>query len=159
MELTKLDDSVKTRISTETVLGPFVREGYSVRWIEWDSAFRDTDLQIGDLVVGLNGEAYTDVADGNRSGSAVGMYGEEYFWEKAGGKEGDKVTLQIVRNGVEKTIEGELRAHRFYYNEAGKQSLAPGGPELRINDGFSGAWSYWYETIIKSWGNILNDVV
>jgi hypothetical protein len=44
MELVKLDDSAKTHIRTENVFGRFVRDGYRVTWIEWDSAFRDTDL-------------------------------------------------------------------------------------------------------------------
>lgn len=158
MELTKLDDNAKTHIRTEKVFGRFVREGYRVCWIEWDSAFRQTDLQIGDLVVAVNGVIYTNVHDGNISGSAVGMYGEESYWEKAGGKEGDKVTLTVVRDdGREIDIEGELRAHRFYYTAEGKPAMAPGGPERLKSDGFSGAWSSWYETVTKDWSFILND--
>lgn len=157
MELTKLDDSVTARIKTEKVFGRFVRQGYRVCWIEWDSAFRDTDLNIGDLVVAFNGEPYADVHDGNISGSAVGMHGEAYFWEQAGGKEGDKIVLTIVRDGAERDIASKLRAHRFYYDTEQKLSLGPGGPERRKNDGFSSAWSSWYEDTIKAWSHILND--
>ncbi len=73
MDLIKLDDSVSTRIATEKVFGRFRRQGYRVHWIEWDSAFRHTDLQISDLIVAVNGDYYTDVHDGNTSASAVGM--------------------------------------------------------------------------------------
>jgi hypothetical protein len=157
MELVKLDDSAKTHIRSENVFGRFVRDGYRVTWIEWDSAFRETDLQIGDLVVALNGEAYTGVDDGNKNSSAVGMYGEGYFWEQKGGKEGDRIVLTVVRDGKEFDIEGQLRAHRFYYTAEGKTAIAPGGPERMVNDGFSGPWSGWYEQTTKEWSYILND--
>lgn len=157
MELVKLDDSAKSQIRTENVYGRFVRDGYRVTWIEWDSAFRETDLQIGDLIVALNGEAYTGVDDGNRNSSAVGMYGEGYYWEQQGGKEGDRIVLTVVRDGREFDIAGELRANRFYYTAEGKSALAPGGPERLVNDGFSGAWSGWYEQVTKEWSYILDD--
>ena len=51
--------SISTGIKTEQVLDPDPEfYGFRVDWIEWDSPFRDTDLQIGDPVQGVDGVHY-----------------------------------------------------------------------------------------------------
>jgi len=155
-ELIKLGDTISSRIKTDKQFGLFVQDGYRVTWIEWDSAFRDTDLQIGDVIIALDGEAYRDVPDGNVSGSAIGQYGEEYAWTQAGARDGQAITLTVVRDGQQREISGELRAHRFYYTTDGKQALAPGGPVRLASDGFSGSWASWYETLVKKQSFILD---
>lgn len=126
-------------------------------WIAWDSAFHDTDLRIGDLVVALDQVPYTDVHDGNVSGSALGQPGETSAWERAGAQDGDEITLTVVRDGEEREIRGSLRAIRFYYSEEGRQALAPGGPVRLQTDGFDRAWSAWQEQVTRDWSYILCD--
>jgi hypothetical protein len=157
VELSKPSDRVSSRIATEKIFGRYVRDGYRVLWIEWDSAFRETDLQIEDLIVALNHEPYTRVEDGNVSGSAIGQHGETDAWERAGAKDGDEIVLTVVRDGEERDIRGALRAMHFYYTPEGKQALAPGGPERLKDDGFGKAWSSWYEDVTKDWAYILCD--
>jgi hypothetical protein len=54
----KLGDDVTAGIQThaEFDVRPF---GYRVTWINWDSYFRDSDLRLGDRILGVGDERYT----------------------------------------------------------------------------------------------------
>jgi hypothetical protein len=145
----KIGDTISAGIQTrpEHDARPF---GYRVTWIAWDSAFRDTDLRLGDRILGVNGERYTPEAYSMHH--AIGDWAESGYWEKEGAAHGDPVTLIVERDGEEIEIEGRLSANRFYYNDQGRQVMGPGGPDRSLPekdaDGrrlFDGSWASWYE--------------
>jgi hypothetical protein len=154
--LTKLGDTISTGLKTDKVFGPHITDGYRVTWIAWDSPFRETDLQIGDLVTGVNGQPYQDVQDGNVSALAVGQHGESTFWERAGAADGDRIVLSVMRGAQALEVEGAVYAYRFYYTAEGRPALGPGGPDRLARDGFQGAWTTWAETITKKMSYILD---
>lgn len=132
---------IKSGIVTEKV---FEREpkGYRVVWINWDSDFRNTDLQIGDLITGVDGKKYENIHDGNISPLAVGQYLESTHWERQGAKDSQEITLEVIRNQEKHLqIRGKLLYERLYSQDDGKRSLSPNGPPILSNDGFESAWS------------------
>jgi hypothetical protein len=155
----KKSDTVRTGVSTseeaedEGDLGPY---GFRVTWIAWDSTFRDTDLRIGDRIVGVDDDVYRRSDRRDLATFAVGSWGEPQYWERRGRGDGDKVTLRIWRRGKQISIEGKLRADRFYYTPKGRAALGEGGPDRLTNDGFRGAWSGWYERRIRDWTRVLD---
>lgn len=157
MPVTPTSD-IKSGIVTEKV---FEREpkGYRVVWINWDSDFRNTDLQIGDLITGVDGKKYENIHDGNISPLATGQSLESIGWERAGAKDGQEITLDIIRN-QEKPLQitGKLLYEKIYSMDDGKRSLSPNGPPTLSNDGFSGPWSMWYENFVKKASYILDSV-
>ncbi len=129
--------------------------GYRVTWIDWDSYFRESELRIGDVLLGVEEFRYArkDISLGN----AIGQHGERTFWAKRGAKDGDTVKLAVFRDGQEIAVTGRLRAERQYRSEAGRALMDECGPE-RLNaekdsDGrqrFNGSsWSSWYEAKIN----------
>jgi hypothetical protein len=121
-----------------------------VIWIDWDSYFRDSDLRLGDRILGVNDERYTLAA--HNLGYAIGNHAENRYWADRGAKEADPITLIVERDGEEITVSGRLRANRFYYNDAGRQTLGLGGPDRLLperdengNQLFDGSWAGWYE--------------
>jgi hypothetical protein len=144
----KVGDTITAGIQTsvEHDARPF---GYRVTWIEWDSAFRSSDLRLGDRILGVNGERYSAAAFSMHH--AIGDWAEAGYWEKQGAVDGTPVTLIVERDGEEIEVAGELRANRFYYNDAGRQTLGLGGPDRLLPeqdaDGrrvFDGSWAGWY---------------
>jgi hypothetical protein len=150
---------IKAGIITEKV---FEREpkGYRVVWIEWDSDFRNADLQIGDLITGVDGKKYENIHDGNISPPAIGQHLESINWERQGAKDGQEITLDIIRNQEkELQIRGKLLYDKLYSQEDGKRSLSPNGPPMLSNDGFENAWSTWSENFTKKASYILDSVL
>ncbi len=150
--------NIKSGIVTEKV---FEQEpkGYRVVWIDWDSDFRNTDLQIGDLIIGVDGKKYENIHDGNISPLAVGQHLESVHWERVGAKEGQEITLDILRHQEKPLqIEGKLQYEKIYSMDDGKRSLSPNGPPTLSNDGFGSPWSMWYENFVKKSSYILDFV-
>ncbi|MGH6902903.1 MAG: hypothetical protein ACREIR_09215, partial [Geminicoccaceae bacterium] len=160
----KLGDDIAAGIQTRAELDvrPF---GYRVTWIDWDSYFRDSDLQLGDRILGVNGERYT--RETYNLGYAIGNHAENRYWAERGAKEADPVTLMVERDGLEIAVAGRLRANRFYYDEEGRQILGLGGPDRLLperdengNQLFEGSWSGWYEDKTSpkpgSWQSLLD---
>jgi hypothetical protein len=115
----KLGDDITASIqtSTEFDVRPF---GYRVTWINWDSYFRESELRLGDRILGVNGERYT--RETHNLGYAIGNHGENRYWAERGAKDGDPVTLIVERDGEETTVSGRLMANRFYFNDDGRQT-------------------------------------
>lgn len=149
---------VSTRIKTREQLEeePY---GFRVEWIEWDSHFRNSDLQIGDLVVGANDKRYQKDLRNKESMRAVGGVTESTFWAEQQAQEGQTVTLHILRHGSLLEIQGKLVAYPFYYDKEQKGALAPGGPARLTYDGFFSTWSSWYETFVKNVAMRLEDPI
>lgn len=149
---------IKSGIATEKV---FEQEpkGYRVVWINWDSDFRGTDLQIGDLITGVDGKKYENIHDGNVSPLAVGQHLESVHWQRVGAKDGQEITLDILRHQERPLqIKGKLLYEKLYSMDDGRRSLSPSGPPTLSNDGFSGPWSMWYENFVKKSSYILDFV-
>src|SRR5688500_1305770 len=69
--------------------------GLRVVWIEWDSPFRGLDLTIGDLVVGVDGIAYTRAERERITATGVGRFLESQRWDEIGATDGGPVTLTV----------------------------------------------------------------
>lgn len=151
-----LTSDIESGIVTEKVFEQEPR-GYRVVWINWDSDFRNTDLQIGDLITGVDGKKYENIHDGNISPLAVGQHLESVHWERAGAKDGQEITLDVLRLQERPLqIKGKLLYEKIYSMDDGKRSLSPDGPPSLSNDGFSGTWSMWYENFVKKSSYILD---
>ena len=145
----KLGDDIATGIQTsaEFDVRPF---GYRVTWINWDSYFRESELRLGDRILGVNGERYTREA--HNLGYAIGNHGENRYWADRGAKDGDPVTLIVERDGEEITVSGRLMANRFYFSDDGRQTLGLGGPDRLLPEVdengsrvFDSSWGGWYQ--------------
>lgn len=145
----KLGDDISAGVQTraEFDVRPF---GYRVTWIDWDSYFRDSELRLGDRILGVNGERYA--RETHNLGYAIGNHAENRYWADRGAKEADPVTLIVERDGEEISVSGRLMANRFYYNDQGRQTLGLGGPDRLLpevdqngNRVFDGSWAGWYE--------------
>ena len=159
-ELVRTGDDVLSGIKTEDMLEPereYDRPGFRVTWIEWDSEFRNTDLRIGDLVVGVDGKSLDEFLQPGKQGRAVGQYHETSYWQESGAKPGQEITLQVIRDGQPLDIKGKLHPNYFYYDGEGKNALAPGGPPRlsTSTDRFS-SWSGWYEKLVWKMSYILD---
>jgi len=148
-------DSIRTGIITSEMLEaqPY---GFRVTWIEWDSAFRQRDLHIGDRIIAVDGQPYR-LETRKPDGFGIGQYAETTFWERKGGRDGQQVTLTVWRAGKAIDIRGTLRADRFYYAKNEKSALGPGGPERLATDGFDTAWSHWHEKRVAFAVRVLDD--
>jgi hypothetical protein len=144
----KLGDDIAAGIqSAEFEARPF---GYRVTWINWDSYFRESELHLGDRILGVNGERYT--RETHNLGYAIGNHGENRYWADRGAKDADPVTLIVERDGEEITVSGRLMANRFYFNDDGRQTLGLGGPDRLLpevdengNRVFDSSWGGWYQ--------------
>lgn len=162
-EFTKITDEtdVKAWIKTDAVITSFVQNGFRVTWIDWDSDFRNSDLQIEDVIIGYDDVSFEQFLEPGKHGSAVGQYGETAYWQKLGGiKHDHAITLKVFREGKKEILEipGKLLAQRFYTDstEDRKRSLGPGGPPSILRDDFSGSWSGWYEKLVWKMSYILD---
>lgn len=122
--------------------------GFVVEWIPWDSGFRGTELRAGDVITAIDGDAFAP--DRKDDFFDFGQYGEEQRWEKAGAKDGTPTTLTVVRGGRTLEIVGQVRADRFYFDDAGKRTIGLDGPGEMARDGFDDAWSFWREKIERA---------
>ena len=161
LDFTKITDEtdVKTWIKTQAVTDSFVQNGFRVTWIDWDSDFRNSELQIEDIIIGYDDVSFEPFLEPGKHGSAIGQYGETTYWQKLGGvKHGHAITLNVFRDGKKEIMEipGKLLAQRFYYDSEDKRALGPGGPQNIARNGFSGSWSSWYEDFVKKMSNILD---
>jgi len=154
---------IRSGIQTDEVLEqePY---GFRVTWIDWDSAFRDTDLEIGDLIVALDGVPYTKESRAESAPRAVGQYHESLFWEDRGAAGGDEIALTVLRvtreGGEERhEIHGALLGEGFYKDAQDRVALGPGGPPRRstsAEDGQWSSWAGWYETFVKQASYVLD---
>jgi hypothetical protein len=128
---------------------------YRVTWINWDSDFRNTDLQIEDVIVGINDDDLTSI---RRYGQVIefGASGESAYWEKVGGKAGQEVTLKVLREETPMEIPGKLSPDRSYFDAEEQSSLGPGGPRIRESDGFGVPWGKWYEMMVTGMTCVLD---
>jgi hypothetical protein len=145
----KLGDDITAGVQTsaEHEARPF---GYRVTWINWDSYFRDSELRLGDRILGVNGERYA--RETHNLGYAIGNHAENRYWADRGAKEADPVTLIVERDGDEIAVSGQLMANRFYFNDDGRQTLGLGGPDRLLpevdengNRPFDSSWGGWYQ--------------
>lgn len=130
--------------------------GRQVTWIEWDSPFRETELAVGDVILGADGVPYDPRQEAILEDYKVGSFGESRYWQQEGRSEGDRLHLDVWREHERLAIEGPLAAAMFYFNADGRRALCPGGPDRHASDGFQGSWSGWYEDITKKLSFILN---
>ena len=159
-EFTKIIDEtdVKTWIKTDVVNEPFIQNGFRVTWVDWNSNFRDTDLQIEDIIVGYDDESLEEFLKPGKHGSAIGQHGETGYWQNQGFVHNHTITLKVFRHGHDEILEipGKLLAQRFYTDSENKRALGPNGPPSISTDGFSGAWSSWYEKLVSRMSYILD---
>jgi hypothetical protein len=66
------------------------------------------------------------------------------------------VAIQDLAPESEVEIEAKLVPELIYRDAEGKSALAPGGPATLESDGFSGAWSIWYEKLVWKMTQILD---
>lgn len=145
----KLDTSMHVRIDARKTDADAKPYGFEVNWIPWDSGFRGTDLQLGDVITAVDAKVFTpETRDFD-----FGQYGEEQFWDKAGAKDGTPTTLTVVRGGKTLKITGKVRADRFYWDNDGKRTIGLDGPQEMARDGFDEAWNFWRENIEKDLAN------
>src|SRR6266542_3088495 len=70
--------------------------GFRVGWIRWFSGFRDTDLRISDLVIGLDGVAYDREKRKEFRHKAFGSYSEDQHWAQVGARDGRRLVVGDV---------------------------------------------------------------
>lgn len=133
---------IKTRI--ENGRQPF---GYSVEWMEWDSHFRNSGLQYGDIIIGVNEKMYAEENKNTENTKAIGGYLEASFFTESGWDVLQPVVLHIVRDEERIEISGLLKKQVTYFNKDHKQLLGDNGPERMSNDGFTSTWASWYERL------------
>jgi len=141
----KLDTSMHVRIGARKTDADAKPYGFEVNWIPWDSGFRGTDLQLGDVITAVDAKVFTPEA----RDFDFGQYGEEQFWDKAGAKDETPTTLTVVRGDKTLKITGKVRADRFYSDNDGKRTIGLDGPQEMARDGFDESWSFWREDIEK----------
>jgi hypothetical protein len=131
--------------------------GFRVEWIHWWSGFRGTDLRPGDLVLAVDGRPYDKAQRSSEAPKAIGGYAESQRWAEVGAKDGQPVTLTVLRGRERKDIVGKVVAERFWVDANGQRTLGPGGPITNANDGFDGSWAGWLERNVEDTGSrVLN---
>ena len=145
----QLTDTITAGIHTsmEEKAVPF---GYRVTWIEWDSNFRDSELKIGDRILGVNGKRYT--REDYRHHHAIGDYRESAYWDEHGAEDGQAIELAVLRGAEEISVSGKLRAERLYLDDQDRRTMGEGGPLRNIVEKdengqriFDTSWANWYE--------------
>lgn len=146
----------------------YERNPFAVRvaWIHWDSGFRDSGLQIEDLIVAVNGIPLALPADTrerqNYTPKLIGQYGEYNGFAGGPLKDDSPITLTVLRRNrpgrgyKSLEVKGRLRAERIYNDAAGRRALAPGGPENLGRDGTDEAWLGWYGKRLWDWERLLD---
>lgn len=141
-----MSDEIESGIKTEVMA-----DGFRVEWIQWDSDFRRSGLDVGDFILGVNGKPLDRV----KHYKAVGQYAESQLWDEVGATTEQAITLNVRRDQKIFNVVGKLHAHYFYYDAAQKPALAPGGPTSLANDGFDAPWSSWLEKTIAKYSYAL----
>ena len=158
-------DNLKSGLKTGSMLDndpPALR----VHWIEWDSGFRGSGLQIGDQIVAVQGNPVTRPTDVRELQRLVrelpGGLNESDVFTAKGLTDGSALTLTIRRRRypgdgwLTEDITGTVRAERMYSYPNSRRAMGPTGPETLGNDGFDGAWSSWYEKRVFDWERVLD---
>lgn len=166
-------------MSMETIISESVRSGikgsplyerkpFAVRvcWIEWDSGFRDSGLQIEDLIVAVDDKTLLlpdDKMERQRYvPKLIGEYSEYTGFADQHKRDGDTIALTVLRKkrfavGYEThQITGTLRAERVYYDQQQRRALGPGGPDNMVRDNFNESWLGWYGKRIWDWERYLD---
>ncbi len=138
-------------------------EPYSFRvtWNNWDSGFRDTGLQIGDRVLGVNDVRYDRHERDRWLSYAVGVFDDNY-WPEIRAKDGQQVTLTVKRGLQILTISGQVRAHRTWTNKNQNRLFGPGGPvsylsaeeKEALKDEYG--WLQWYDRLVAFQSGVLD---
>lgn len=131
--------------------------GHAVEWIEWDSDFRNSTLQHGDIIVGVNDKVYLKQNRESESPKAIGNYSESTYWAEQSGRDGQTINLKICREGTSLAISGTIQEQQFYTNAENRQTLGLNGPARLSNDGFANAWASWYEKFVWHASRYLDD--
>lgn len=131
--------------------------GYRVRWIGWESGFRDGGLKVGDRIIAIDGKPVTFPADRRERQALVdkslGHMFEARGWAEAGKADGAAVALKVVRRKAGQgwqtvDVKGTLRAERRYKGTDGRALLGPGGPSGWMREGGPDAWDGWYGKLV-----------
>jgi len=153
------EDTLTSGLTTDPMLDADPA-AFRVSWIKWDSSFRGAGLEIGDRIIAVDGQRFVkpkELRDLQRlAQTGIGQYAESQHWAELGAKDGTTITLTVRRRApagegaVTLDIKGALWAERSYLSANHQRpTLGPGGPEEMDNDGFSGAWSAWYEAFVR----------
>ncbi|MCP3136655.1 hypothetical protein [Pyxidicoccus xibeiensis] len=137
-----------------------------VSWIQWDSGFRDSGLEIEDLILAVNGIPLALPEDARERQSqapkVIGQHGEHNGFAEASLVEGASISLTVLRKNRpgrgyrSLEVKGRLRAERMYCDSAGKRALAPGGPQEFARDGTDESWMSWYPKRVWDWERYLD---
>jgi hypothetical protein len=149
-------DSLQSGVTTDEMIDaePYC---FRVTWIAWDSSFRDSGLQIGDRVIGIDGERYDRARRKEFVHKAFGMYSETQHWQNIKAEEGHGTTVMVKRRGEVIAIAGSIRGERRWTGHDGRRTLGPNGPDYLSTDGFDdGSWTGWYEKQVKFMSNVLD---
>lgn len=144
--------------SVSTVSPPYA----AIQWIAWNSPFRQTDLQLGDRLVAVNGVPVTDALLLQGLNQLPGCYAEGYFYTVSGLSAGSPLTLRIRRRRPPQGWEElELTAPLSEplwrpRNAEGQELMDVAGPITWERDGFYEGWSTWYDEFIKKASIALN---
>jgi hypothetical protein len=159
------DGTISTGLVTDTESVALEPPGYRVSWIKWDSGFRGSGLQIGDLIIAIDGErvvrpATTDEAQRTLF-KAIGQYGESQRWQERGTADGTTITLTVRRRAPGQgtqvvDVRGVVAAERTFTKENGHALFGPGGPDTMAGDDFGEAWSAWYEKLVRRCQRVLD---
>jgi hypothetical protein len=141
-----LGPNIVSGLTTEVLLRK-ENPGFKVKWISWDSDFR-REIQLNDVILQVNKENMAPfLKPGN--GTGIGQYAEWQHWKDINARNGQEITLSLLRQGKPVTVKGKLHAEYFYTDGKGNRAIAPGGPSLMERDGFSDAWSQWIEKYLQ----------
>ena len=113
--------------------------GHIVEWIEWNSDFRNGDLQHADIIIGVNDKKYLKENRVIDHPKAIGNYLESTWWVEQGIDDGQTITLQVFREGQVLSVPGKIQEHQLYFNAENRQTIGVNGPTRMNNDGFSSA--------------------
>jgi hypothetical protein len=147
-----LGTNIVSGITTELILRK-VNPGFKVKWISWDSDFR-RELKLNDVILQVNKENMAPFLKAG-GGTGIGEYAEWQHWKDIGARNGQEITLSVLRDGKPITVKGKLHAEYFYTDGKGGRALAPGGPSLMERDGFSDAWSQWIEKYLQKMSTLM----
>ena len=116
-EFTKILDEtdVKTWIKTDVVTDRFSTRGFRVTWIDWNSDFRNTDLQIEDVIVGYDDVSLEPFLESGKHGSAIGQYGETTYWQKLGLTHNHTIHLKVY--ATDKSLQLKFLGN-FWHNDS-----------------------------------------
>jgi hypothetical protein len=140
----------------------------AVRWVNWDSGFRGSDIKPGDQIVAVNGKRVETPANAEDVSKIlpglVGQYAESQTWAALNLKDGAALTLTVRRRNVpgvgrkELEVQGQILAKRAWRDDANEPIFGPGGPGLMVTEeGFNSSWTSWYDdAFIRQLADILD---